>query len=77
MAEESPGAVASALPVETKVALTQATVALAASSKTTNNALLESVTQLDNVRGVLTDKATALASPNPLVTSNPSDLKAA
>lgn len=70
-----PGQVASALPTETKVALTQATVALASVSPKTNQALLESVVKLDNVQGIVTDKQTADAMPhNPLVTYDPSDI---
>lgn len=65
---------ASALPIETKVAMAQATVAMAADSVSTNRALLEGIVNLENVKGVVVDKQTAAGTPNPLVTSNPADI---
>jgi hypothetical protein len=73
----NPVAVAAALSAETKTELAAATVAIAANSEAANKALLENVTQLPNVQGVVVDKNTAASTQNPLVTANPRDIPAA
>jgi hypothetical protein len=70
----NPAAVTAALSQETTRELTQAAVAVAANSRSANTALLESVTKLDNVQGVVVDRQTANATPNPLVTANPNEI---
>lgn len=69
-----PKAATALLSTETKTALAEATVAVAANSRTANTALLDGVASLENVKGVVTDKATESATTSPLVTSDPKKL---
>lgn len=70
----NPAAVAASLPTETKMELARATVDMAASSPDTNKALLENVVRLDNVQGIVTDRATERGTESPLITANPADI---
>lgn len=70
----NPIAVAATLSPEVKVELAKASVDMAATSDTSNKALLENVVRLNNVQGVVTDVRTSLATESPLVTSNPADI---
>ena len=70
----NPAGSASVLSPENKVALAQATVAVAANSQTTNYALLESVQTLDNVKGVVTDEKTAVETHSGNIVSDPSQI---
>lgn len=73
----NPQAVAASLPSQTKVELAQATVAVAANSESTKNALLENVVTLPSVQGVVTDRQTENATSSPLVTADPRTIPAA
>lgn len=71
----NPAGSASVLTPENKVALAQATVAVAANSDTTNRALLEAAEHgLDNVKGIVTDERTALGTVNPNIVSDPNQI---
>lgn len=75
--KSDPAGAARAMTTDAKVALAEATVALAGNSETTKNALLDNVTTLPSVQGIVTDMATAATTSSPLVTSDPSKIKAA
>lgn len=66
-----PHAVASLMTQETTVQLAQATVDMATTSEVAKNALLEKVVELPSVQGVVVDKETAQATPNPMITADP------